>query len=526
MHKGKYKIWYLPEAVELNPLVADIKAAFSTVIGPHQGKTVTWFDTFDWRLYRQRMLLQQDQTAWHLVRRDTGDEIASFLERQQPCPRFSSNFPPGRIKTILDPVLGVRALLPLVTLESSGVTIRILNKDEKTVAHVVLDEQKVQDSGPVFRTIALHGIRGYDRQFKAVDQFIQLYGIQKTASPCYAFEDGVRTTGRCPLDYSSKFSISLKPDMPARQAGIEIFKQLLVVMRRNESGMINDFDSEFLHDFRVAIRRTRAGLTQIKGILPPEITRTYTKEFAWLGDITGPTRDLDVYLHYEENYRSRLPQGLHEGLYPFFADIRTRRQIEWKKLVRHLRSDRYRELMRNWYAYLYGDDGGEVSKNSELPIGVLAGKIIFRRYRKIIKDGAAIDPSSPDRHLHSLRIQCKKLRYCLEFFAALFSKDDMRRVVKQLKRLQNNLGDFNDLSIQQEMLHHYLAGLRPGSGKNQKTASAIGGLLTTLHHEQHRVREGFFSRFRKFSRLKNRQLYEGLFGRVSRQKTEKSVLGG
>ncbi|MFC1662475.1 CHAD domain-containing protein, partial [Gemmatimonadota bacterium] len=40
-------------------------------------------------------------------------------------------------------------------------------------------------------------------------------------------------------------------------------------MRANEVGMLKNLDSEFLHDFRVAVRRTRSGLTQLKGVFPP-----------------------------------------------------------------------------------------------------------------------------------------------------------------------------------------------------------------------------------------------------------------
>jgi CHAD domain-containing protein len=168
-------------------------------------------------------------------------------------------------------------------------------------------------------------------------------------------------------------------------------------------------------------------------------------------------------------------------------------------------------MIGRWHDYLYSD-GGEPSENSELPIKGLAGKIIMRSYRRILKDGKEIDQSSSAEKMHRLRIQCKKLRYSLEFFTSLFPPDDMRIIVGQLKKLQNNLGAFNDLSVQQEMLHQYLARLRPGSGKNQKLASAIGGLLTSLHHEQQQVREAFFSKFRRFSRSRNTELYKKLFG--------------
>ncbi len=497
----------------MDALVADIGQAFTIEIEPQPAATVTWFDTFDWRLYRRRqVLLRRNKDAWYLLRRHSGEEVVSLQGQGLVGCSFSSDFPAGRLRTVLEPILGVRRLLSLVTLDSSGVLIRFLNQDEKVVAFLFLQEQMVPGADVVFRTVKLQGVRGYDKDFKAVSRFIRRHGIVDPVSPFYALEEGVRLTGRCPLDYSSAFSITLKPEMSARQAALAIFRRLLEAMQRNAPGIIDDLDSEFLHDFRVALRRTRSGLALIKRVLPPEITGTFKKEFADLGSVTGTARDLDVYLLYEKDYKSRLPAMLQGGVEEFFADIRARREIARKELVRSLRSLEYRAMISRWHDYLYGDDSGEASANSELPIKDLAGKIILRSYRRILKDGRAIDHSSSDTKMHRLRIQCKKLRYSLEFFASLFPPDDIRIIIDQLKKLQNNLGAFNDLSVQQKMLHPYLARLRPGAGKNQQLASAIGGLLTSLHHEQQQVREAFSPKFRRFSRSGNTELYKKLFG--------------
>ncbi len=279
----------------------------------------------------------------------------------------------------------------------------------------------------------------------------------------------------------------------------------------NEEGILKDLDSEFLHDFRVAIRRTRSGLTQIKNVLPPEVTDHFKAEFAHLGSITGPTRDLDVYLLYEENYKSRLPPALQAALHTFFTDLARRRDEEQKKLARALKGSRYKQIINEWRHYLEKD--GTAAANAEMPVIDLARKTIVRRYKKIMKAGMVITPATPDENLHRLRIQGKKLRYSLEFFASLFPKDEKNKIIKQLKQLQNNLGTFNDLSVQQDMLHNYLGGLRPGSRKNFELATAIGGLLTNLYHEQHRVRDDFFSTFNRFSSKKNVALFNKLFNR-------------
>ena len=67
-------------------------------------------------------------------------------------------------------------------------------------------------------------------------------------------------------------------------------------MKDNEKGIIDDIDSEFLHDFRVAVRRTRSLLGQIRYVLPKRRVTRFKRDFAWLGEVTGPARDMDVYL--------------------------------------------------------------------------------------------------------------------------------------------------------------------------------------------------------------------------------------
>jgi CHAD domain-containing protein len=254
-------------------------------------------------------------------------------------------------------------------------------------------------------------------------------------------------------------------------------------------------------------------LSQVKGVLPETIVKKAKEEFAWLGKVTGPTRDLDVYLLYEENYRSRLPAGLQKGLDIFFTDIRNRREKEFEKLVVHMQTDRFKQILNDWHDYLYGEHETGEAENALQPAVELAREIIYRKYKKVLKKGRAINTMSPAEDLHRLRIDCKKLRYILEFFTSLFQPEEIKKAIKQLKNLQNNLGDFNDLSVQQVMLKNYCASLRPGSKKNQEVATAIGGLLTNLYHQQQGVRKDFAVKFAEFSSSGNVTRYKNLFKR-------------
>ena len=70
-----------------------------------------------------------------------------------------------------------------------------------------------------------------------------------------------------PGSYSAKFNIKLDPDMRSDEATKSILRKLLQVMRINEANIDKDLDTEFVHEFRVAIRKTRSALGQIQYVL-------------------------------------------------------------------------------------------------------------------------------------------------------------------------------------------------------------------------------------------------------------------
>ncbi len=65
-------------------------------------------------------------------------------------------------------------------------------------------------------------------------------------------------------------------------------------MDRNLPGVLADVDPEALHDFRVAVRRTRATLKLGRPALPDGVRDRWEPELKWLGTLTTPVRDLDV----------------------------------------------------------------------------------------------------------------------------------------------------------------------------------------------------------------------------------------
>ena len=500
----------LPDTVSTREVVNHLDENYNLNDFSSQATDVTFFDSFDWRLYeKNRLCYLQDKTLY----------LTDFSDRKQvpPLPlagrphRFWWQFPQSDMKQALARILDMRALLPHTSFSEATRELRVTNRDEKVVAIVLLMELDL-GSGKNIRSVRLCEVRGYNKWFLKLSRDLSGFGETRPDTRVQTLKAAMAAVGRVPMDYRSGFSVPLTPEMESLTAVKTIYQDLLTTMLVNEQGIINDLDSEFLHDFRVAIRRTRSGLTLIKDVLDPEISSRFKDDFRYLGQITGPMRDLDVYLLMEGNYKARLPEHLQEGLHYFFEDLTKKRDRDLKKLVRALREPRYRSITSDWQEFLNGEANELQGKNSQVAIETLARKIITKRFQRILRDGKAINQGSPDEELHRLRIQGKKLRYSLEFFSSLFPKQEMKKLIKQLKLLQDNLGDFNDLSVQQEMLEHYLAAIKPGTVKSKKLSAAIGGLVTNLYHEHRRVRTQFEETFTRFAAKKNLALYRKLFG--------------
>ncbi len=291
----------------------------------------------------------------------------------------------------------------------------------------------------------------------------------------------------------------LLPDTTTHAATCLILSRLLETIRANEQGIKADTDIEFLHEYRVAVRRTRAALSQIRDVFPPDELGYFRREFRNLGRRTNDLRDLDVFLSMEPEYRDRLPESMREDIAPLFAFLRLQREGALAMVITGLESEPYNRFLDEWDRFLRRPIDNNSYPNAHRPVIEQACRRINRQYHVILGDGALALYHPDDEDWHNLRIECKKLRYLLEFFADLFPPDEVRSLLKQLKRLQNNLGAVSDLGDQQK----YLAAIAEASdiedAQARRTLVAVGYLIGVLGREQQAARADFTKIFRRFS---------------------------
>jgi CHAD domain-containing protein len=503
-------------------LVAALEPRFTVVRETRRRARQVWLDTFDGRLHAAGLTLRQVTGAGSgelVLSTSAGTDVACEPLGRTRWPRLLDVIPAGPLRDGLEPVVGIRALLPLARAEGTLTELRVLNRQQKTVARITVDTASLVRPVPAVlpTRLVIAPVRGYQTAAERAGQLLTVAdGFAPSRRP--AFESVLEMTGQPPGGAPDIGEITLSPGMPARVALAGVLLRLADTITANVSFVIGDVDTEFLHDLRVAVRRTRSALKLAGDALPGGIAARFAPEFKWLGDLTTPTRDLDVYLTGFDQMAAGLSAASPGDLEPFRAHLATRRLTERRHLVRGLRSARFTGLMADWRSAL--EAAARQSAGPEPDVGSLAADRIARAHRRVVRLGSALTrtgaghgPSGTD--LHSLRKRCKELRYLLEFFGSLYDPPAYRRAVKNLKGLQDCLGEFQDGEVQREAIRRFAtqmlarrgaagagpqATVPPTAAELAATLLAMGELTAQLHARQLRGRAEVADRFAQFTR--------------------------
>ena len=475
------------------------------------GKNIAIYDTFDWRLYHRSLVLYRSRNAFY-VRKLFEDTTICGTRIPSP-PLFVRDFPDSKLKEHLVPIIRNRALIRVVEVSSRETPYDFLKPDGTVLARLVLEELGLSGGKEAKGSAACLWLKPAGeppREFQTLKNRLEKIGFVASRKAEVYFT-ALEAIGIKPGSYSTKFTAAIDPAMRSDETMKLILHFLLQVMRINEGNIEKDPDTEFLHDFRVALRRARSALSEMGQVFPPEVTDRFEKVLVTVGRISNPLRDLDVYLQDESNHKAMLPAALHNDIDPLFKYLRKERTRAFRDLVQHLRSKKYRKGMGTWRTFLNEKfENSLAAPDAGLPIGEMARIRILRKYRRIVEKGNSALVNPKDKKLHLLRLACKELRYLLEFFASMFPREKVDVVIQQLKKLQDLLGHFNDLRIQEEYLLS-VAGELPRRGKTRtRTLLAIGSLIGTLDREKQTAKEAFAKTFNGYASLANQELFQKL----------------
>jgi CHAD domain-containing protein len=512
----------LPDDVEPPGLLAYLDKRFPVIAEPVASRSYTVLDTADRRLRAAGVDLDLETGCGgpRLVLREPGGRAPLVAEVRQPRRNryLLRDLPAGPLRERLAPIIEVRALLPLANVKVGAQLVRVLNADDKTVARVSLATPVALagsgDAGavPLTPRVDVSGVLGYPKPLDLVTAAFRRgpKGGLVDATVGVA-DEAIAAMGGDPEGIRTKVRVDLRPDQRTDRAAVAVLCDLAGMVEANLPGALADLDTEFLHDLRVAVRRSRSVLRELKGAFPPEPLATQREALRWVQAVTGPARDLDVQLLDWDHLVSAIPVERHAALAPVRALLVRHRATAFRALRRELRGPAYRQAWDGYRAFLAGDLGPARERpDAKQPIVEVAGRRIRKVYRRMLAMGAAIDATSPAGHLHELRKRGKELRYLLELFGGLWPRSVVKPMVQSLKELQDVLGVHQDRQVQASYLRG-LAGELAKSTGGPAALLALGVLVDRLDAEQHQARAAFAERFAAFAAADQQALVAKVF---------------
>lgn len=299
---------------------------------------------------------------------------------------------------------------------------------------------------------------------------------------------------------------NLEAASPAAAAIARVLDAHRVAMQANEAAVVDNQDPEALHDFRVAIRRSRSLLKHCEGLFAREPCRQLRRHLAWIAKATGSRRDLDVFIAQLDGHARELAAP--ERLAPLHALLLRRQRQAHAALIRALGSERYGALKQTWRQFT--EAALEQPTGLQPILAEAAHDRIGAVLRELTRLARSIRPGSKFVRLHTLRKDSKELRYLLEAFRPL-TVEESDRLIAALKKMQDYMGEVCDLNIQRQLLAQYRHAL------DQPAAlAAIDELDRRLQKQERRKREVFPKHRDKFLRRRHRRLFESLLARLMR----------
>ncbi|MGE0386117.1 MAG: CHAD domain-containing protein [Gammaproteobacteria bacterium] len=470
----------------------------------------TWYDTPDWRLYRAGWLLEHD------IRGARGELRLRRLGKPEPDltafaalpPQAGTNPATGPLRDALAAHCGRRALVPYARANVNSRGLEVVNAEGKTTVRLAVESSTRLDPqlragrrlAPVVR---LSPLRGYQAEAIGARAALADLGLVPAASdPMLAALDD---SSRRPLDYSPHPRVPVGADEPPAAAVARLLRAYFAVMQCNVEGIRTDLDTECLHDFRTAMRRSRTLLAAF-GVVAASRRAPFRSGFSWLSAVTGALRDLDVFIEAVGTWTAPAPASARADAQRLERWLRERRARALEDVRTALASARWQAFAAAWGGFIDRLERGEgIARRAAPTLRQAARDALARVLEPVLERGGAIEDGSPVAELHELRKDAKKLRYLLEAVALLCRPREHAAVIALLKGLQDNLGDLCDLETQRRILGEQIEAMcrEPAPGPGPGVIRLAQDIQATLAGRAVRPRQRFAANYARFSRPKS-----------------------
>ena len=440
--------------------------------------TSTYYDTSNYDLARAqitlRRRLENRKGAWQL-------KLPLDGARREIELAGAAGVPPTVYQESLLLHLQGQALAPVATLRTWRTGVRV-HDQRGASADVLLD------------TVSVLKDRHVVRSFREVE----IERLSGDGALVTQLEETLRKSGAGDHDGRPKLFRALElpaphpPEPPPVESpAIEHLKYILMkyveTLRVRDPGTRLGGEIEDLHEMRVSTRRLRAILRAARPMLVPGWPESLRTELAWLGELLGPARDLDVQVEYFREEATALESRDRKPLERFIAHLRTEREKRQQVLVTELKSPRYLELL------------SKLMQAAQDPAVVVSGAtlhdIAADEFRKLRKAMRKLGKVPTDADLHRVRIKTKRARYAAEL-AETCTGRPATRFIEQAKVFQDLLGVHQDAVFAEKHIREF---------SEQSTSVRAAFVAGRMVERQRQRRESARATFRaQWKKLKKR----------------------
>ncbi len=408
--------------------------------------TRTYLDSHDWRLFQQGLELivemRGKRRCLRLKERRSGLVLAQVEASQQPD--FATALPTGVRWQPLRMALGRRRLSPVLRLLVDEQQLRVDDEQAKCVAVlsveryelISLEVQGQELSGPQFSLVP---IRGYQETLERIRRCLEeQMGWQEHGGDCLL--EALSLLGHQPRQGRGYESIELHPDDAMGRSLQRLLAAYLEQLEVNEKGVEADIDEEFLHDFRIALQRTRSLLRNFKGILCGTDFRCLRDELCWLSAECKSIRELDLQANAFRQLIVAEPGDCQRQGEPFLSWLREQRRRQRRRFLSVLQSQQYRDLKQLWHRL--ANTVGQpwlASKKALSPVHPMLEKITKNNFSRLQKHLQSFSQHGNDLSRRDLRKQVKHLYYLLDAFSTLLPVPCVSKEKERLRCLHDFL---------------------------------------------------------------------------------------
>jgi CHAD domain-containing protein len=459
----------------------------------------TYWDTPDRRLLRwghtlrRRRASDGSEDGWTLKLGAPPSASDVVVDREEIQVDEPSELPPTELRDLVTGVVRTEPIVPVATIVTDRHRVVLKDRGAHDGAAVEVSDDRVSSTvgdepGTAFRQIEVEAkAPGSDPLIEVVAERLREAGASGTTSTKLAMVLGD------PLDREIVLP-RLGPD-----ASIDAVVQVAIgtgatQLIGNDPGVRLGKEPEAVHKARVATCRLRSDLKTLEPLFESSRMEWLRTELAWVGELLGAVRDLDVLIGRLHGRPDGLPDEEREAAAAIVETIREERRIRHLELVDRLASARHVSLV---------DQLVEASGSPPLAPGVDRARparpklrtFVRKAWRRTDRAVGRLDEDPTDDELHEIRKRAKRARYAAELAAGVFGRD-ADRFAKRLEEVQDILGELQDAVFAEGHLRSI------GRDRLEDGAAFTAGALVCMEQETKRKAREAWPRIWRTARAK------------------------